>query len=137
MEAGTLKKWHFIPRGKPGQRFRDRYHRQHRARQSRPVALIPMLIRLFLALLAFLVGVVLVFIPGPAVVFFFLAGGLLATDWLSVARLLDWSEVHLRKLASRMRRVWNKLSWAARLALLATGGLISLATTYGFYRVMH
>lgn len=54
------------------------------------------------------VGVVLVFIPGPAFVFFILAGALVAIPWWPAARVLDRAEAAAmpwwRKLRDRWRR---------------------------------
>ncbi len=95
-----------------------------------------MIVRLVLAALSTIVGFVLVFIPGPAVLFFFIAGALLATDWLPVARLLDWGEVHARRIWQWVHRIWKKLSPAARVALMVTGGVLGAAASFGFYRLM-
>ena len=56
------------------------------------------------AVLAFAIGIVLMFIPGPAIAFFGLAGALIATESAWVARTLDRGEVAARNLATRFRR---------------------------------
>jgi len=50
------------------------------------------------------IGVVLVFIPGPAILFFLIAGGLFAMQSLWVARALDWSELRIRAAISAIRK---------------------------------
>jgi hypothetical protein len=60
-------------------------------------------LRPIFALLAFAVGVVLAFIPGPAVVFFGIAAALLASESMTVARALDRVEVWLRGAWRRLR----------------------------------
>ena len=45
-----------------------------------------------------LIGFVLMFIPGPAVVMFGLAAALLAEDSLRIAKALDWLELKIRAL---------------------------------------
>ncbi|MGH7335962.1 MAG: PGPGW domain-containing protein, partial [Myxococcota bacterium] len=57
-----------------------------------------------IAIVCFAAGVVLVFIPGPAVLFFALGGALLATQSLWVARALDAIEVRGRKTLDSIRR---------------------------------
>ena len=58
-----------------------------------------------LALLSFAIGVVLAFIPGPAVVFFALTGALFAGQSERLARKLDRAEVGFREwLVSRRHR---------------------------------
>ncbi len=134
MHAGISLQGRILPTGKPGRRFRDRYHRQQRSGQSHGPG--PRVARIILAVLAAAIGVVLIFIPGPAVVFFLFAGALLATDWLPVARLLDWGETHARRIGTRVRRLWEKLSWAGRVAVVAAGAGLSAAVSFGFYRLL-
>jgi hypothetical protein len=91
----------------PGQRFQKRYEQQHQKPEGRS----PWRRALWLggALVAFAVGVVLVFIPGPAVVFFGISAALLANQSKSVARSLDWLELRLRALYQRARKLWHDL----------------------------
>jgi hypothetical protein len=126
------KKWNVFADGKPGRRFQDRYH----ANRNKRSGLLHRVLHMVLALAAAAIGVVLVFIPGPAIVFFFIAGAFLASDWLWMARTLDWLEVHLRTWGKRLAKKWRTLPMAARMALLAAGGCLSIATTYGAYRLM-
>jgi len=134
MRPRLPRKWNVFSHGKPGHRFQDRYHAHHDRGASQGVW--QRLQRILLALAAAAVGVVLVFIPGPAIVFFFLAGALLASNWLWMARTLDWLEVKLRKGGKRATRTWRHLSASGRAALIAAGGGLSVATMYGAYRVM-
>jgi hypothetical protein len=107
MAASLISEWKMLRRGRPGHRFQDRYESSRRTKNRR--SMVGRIIRLVLALAALAIGVVLMFIPGPAIVFFFLAGSLLAAESRAVARLLDWSEVKLRKVASWLRAKWRKL----------------------------
>lgn len=61
------------------------------------------------AILCILIGIVLVFIPGPAVLFFFLAGGLLATESPVIARWMDKLELLVRRVWNTIRRRWRRL----------------------------
>ena len=88
--------WTELRRGPTGRRFR-RFHRDHAHRRKGWARYLTC----FAALLSFAVGVVLVFIPGPAVVFFALTCALLATQSLWMARWLDRSEM-------RLRAVWRR-----------------------------
>jgi hypothetical protein len=129
------QQWQVLSQGKPGHRFQDRYH-AHRRRRTKQ-GMLHRLGRILLAIIATAIGLVLVFIPGPAILFFFVAGALLAVDWLWLARLLDWLEVKLRAWWKRSVAWWRKLSLTARLSLLAFGGGLSVVTTYGAYRLMN
>ena len=121
--------------GTPGHRFRARYDRHQRSEESQ--RWLHRAGRLLGAAVAFVVGVVLVFIPGPAIVFFALAGALLASDWLWVARLLDWSEVKLRRVWEWARRFWQQLPGAGRVALLVVGAGLAAAAACLAYRLLN
>lgn len=133
MPTALQKKWHLLPTGRPGHRFRNRYH-EHQKSTKR--GFMGMLVRFVLAGLCAVIGFILVFIPGPAVVFFLIAGALLATDWLPVARLLDWGEVHVRRIWQWLGAFWGRRSTAARVALGLTGVIIVAAAGFGFYLLL-
>jgi hypothetical protein len=131
--VGTFKAhWQNFQDGTPGQRFRDRY-RANKNRRGR-FRLVGRLVRLLLALAATAVGVVLMFIPGPAVVFFFIAGTLLASDSLAIAKLLDRVEVRVRKICTWAMRHWRKLPLAGKVAVVAVMAASSAICTYIAYR---
>jgi hypothetical protein len=134
MRLRVPKQWNVFSQGKPGHRFQDRYRANRRDRASQGI--LRRLQRILLAMVATAVGIVLVFIPGPAILFFFLAGALLASDWLWMARTLDWLEVKLRAWGRHAKKIWRQLPTAGRAALIAAGGCLSMATMYGAYRVM-
>src|SRR6185312_109830 len=91
------KQWQSLKRGKPGHRFRSRYDAGRKARKDAGFGFkLLRLLRLVIALAAVAIGIVLVFIPEPAILFFLLAGSLLAAESLTIARFLDWTEVKLR-----------------------------------------
>jgi hypothetical protein len=72
----------------------------------------------------FAIGVVLVFIPGPAFVFFILGGGLLASESKLVAKAMDWSEVRTRRLIHGAAAIWRRLGLVARVGVVAAGIMI-------------
>jgi hypothetical protein len=124
-----------LGRGKPGHRFQDRYRRSQRSKAAR--GWMPRILRFAGAAVAIAIGLVLAFIPGPAVLFFLLAGALLASDSLWIARALDWIEVRARRVGRWAQRLWRRLPTYGRAALLIAGGCLSVASTYGFYRLVN
>lgn len=88
------------------------------------------------AVVAIAIGLVLAVIPGPAVLFFLVAGILLASEWLWVARLLDWLEVRLRRVAQAARRGWRRLPRYGRVVLIAAAATASAASTWGLYQLV-
>ena len=89
-----------LPAGKRFQRF-------HEQQKDAPAWVKPLLI--VGALLCIAAGVVLTFIPGPAFVFFGLAGAMLATQSRHVARLLDRGELVARAGMARLRSTWARM----------------------------
>jgi hypothetical protein len=90
--------WHDFKRSPPGQRFQRVYEQQQKqpSRWAKPLMLIA-------AVVSLAIGVVLVFIPGPAVVFFALTAALLGAQSRWVARQLDAAETGGRKWLRKLR----------------------------------
>jgi len=83
----------------PGERFKE-FH--HRMRVDCPNWMRP--VYLGAALVSFAIGVVLAFIPGPAILFFALAAALVATQSSWLAGQLDRAEVKVREWIDSHRR---------------------------------
>lgn len=86
----------------PGERF-GAFHREQRKK--------PFWVKLAFFALAFVstaVGVVLAFIPGPAILFFMLSGALLSTQSRFVAEKLDKGEVWGRRAFASVRAWWRR-----------------------------
>lgn len=88
---------------RPGKRFQDAHDRARHNGASSGWARVALVA---LALVFLVIGIILVFIPGPAFVFFILAGALLAAQWRRMARWLDQTEVVLRRIGSRLKNRW-------------------------------
>jgi hypothetical protein len=91
-----------LGKNEPGERF-GAFHREQ---QGKPLGV---KVAFFaLAFVAFAIGVVLAFIPGPAVLFFMLSGALLSTQSRFVAETLDKLEVWGRKQFASIRAWWRR-----------------------------
>lgn len=90
---------------------------------------------LIAGLVALIIGLVLTVFPGPAVPFFFIAGGLLAAESRTIARFMDWSEVICRRVLAWGKRQWRRMPMAGRVGVLLAGGCVSAATMYLSYRI--
>lgn len=100
------KKWRELKSYPPGKRFQT----VHEQQKDAPAWVKPVVIAG--AVVAFGIGVLLSIMPGPAFVFYGLAGALLATESAWVARQLDRGEVGARKLIARWKR-WRSRRKAA------------------------
>ena len=91
-----------LKKHEPGERFGAFYREQ----KDKPLWV--KVVFFGLAVAAFAVGIVLAFIPGPAVVFFALSGALFSTQSRFVARSLDRAEVWGRKAFASIRAWWRR-----------------------------
>src|SRR5687767_5283777 len=115
--------WRELKRGRPGHRFQDRYKRaRNETPQSGTAGRIAKMVG---AVVSLAIALLLVVFPGPALPFFFIAGGLLATESKTIARFMDWGEVRVRKLADWGKRHWRRLPTAGRIAVLVLGACMS------------
>lgn len=131
MPNALKRQWETLKDGRPGQRFQARYESAQKAREGRMTRIF----RIILALGAVLIGIVLIFIPGPAILFFLVAAGLLAAESLTVARLLDRIDVRAELAWKWFKRRWEKLHFVGKIALsgivlFGAGGCV-----YAAYRV--
>lgn len=131
MATTLMSRWQKFHHGTPGRRFRDRYQANRRKIRSYPW--IGRLVRTALAVAALAIGVVLMFIPGPAILFFFIAGTLLAADSLAIARILDVLELRLRKIWKWIVRHWKATPAYGKVMLAGALAASSLACAYAAY----
>jgi len=94
--------WRALKASKPGKRFKEAHERQREADKTRSAW--ARWLRPILGVVAFGVGVVLAFIPGPAVVFFALAAALFAAESMTIAKALDRVELWLRGVWAKLRK---------------------------------
>lgn len=122
-------RWRQFKNSSPGtrfQKFHDEYRKTKWGRAWWTRALI-----ITVCLILFVVGVFFMFVPGPAVVFYAIAGALGATQSRWMARNLDWLEVKLRPYAKRLAQRWKKLPDGLRAGLKWGGACFSMATLVG------
>ena len=127
------QQWHGLQRSSPGHRFQNRYASAQRHRAHIPAW--RRILQLVIALGLVSIGVVLVFIPGPAVLFFALAGAMLASESRLVARGLDWAELRLRHGWHRSARFWINLGRGGRMALVLLGVALIAAAGLVAWRI--
>lgn len=102
MTSALRKEMRRVKRSAPGKRFLA-FNQRQRTHARGPMKWL----YLGATILSLIVGVVLVVIPGPAFVFFILAGALLAAQSKWIARRLDRFEVWSRRVLSSIRARWH------------------------------
>ncbi len=121
MKRSLKDDWGSLKRSKPGQRFQDRYDRHKKAGRKAPWKRV---LNLALALLSLVIALVLAVIPGPAILFFFISGSLLATESRFIAVCLDGLEILLRAGWLRIRRFWSRRSKRGKATLVGVAALL-------------
>jgi hypothetical protein len=99
MLDGLKRRWRRLKAGEPGARFQRQYRENRGSRKSG--------LRRWGALAAggglILVGIVLLFIPGPGLLLIGVGAAVLARESRLAARGLDWLEVRGRRVIRRLR----------------------------------
>lgn len=132
MQFKFREQWRDFRRGRPGRRFQSRYERARKS--ERTTGKFQRVLIVAFALVCFALGVVFAVIPGPALPFFFLGGGLLATESRPIARFMDWGEVEIRKVVAWGRRRWRRLPILARVVVVVLLVGCSAGSAYLSYR---
>ncbi len=122
-------------RGRAGHRFQDHYWRAKEEKKSPAAG--ARVINVVLAALALVIAIALVIFPGPAIPFFILAGILLASESLLVARLMDRLEVKFRAVWKWGKKRWDRLPHGARVTLKFLAPCLSLTCAFLSWRLFH
>jgi hypothetical protein len=128
------RQWKALRQSQPGHRFQDRYENSRRSKDQGGVA--GRVLKIGAALVSFVIGVVLVFIPGPAILFFAIAGGMMATESRWVARGLDGLELRIRAVIRWGVRHWQKLHAGGKTAVVSVAAVGGGAMAYASYRLL-
>jgi hypothetical protein len=130
----SIKEWRwFLKHSEPGCRFRDRYRRRQQAARGRSILRRACYIPFGTAIA--IGSLVLAPLPGPGWGTFFVGSGIVAGEVWHVARLLDRSEVKLRRALQRTKGVWETSAPALRVLIALTITLGMIASVYGAYQV--
>jgi uncharacterized protein (TIGR02611 family) len=124
--------WHEFRESKPGQRFKDRYHRRRQHEQSHIVWRI---ILITLGSVIALGSLLLAPLPGPGWATVFIGLMILAGEVLPAARFLDWLEVWLRKLGRLVHNVW-RASVLGKVAVILVSVFCVAALAYVAYLLL-
>src|SRR5687768_137172 len=124
--------WRRLKAANPGQRFQQEFRRRHGAGRS-PIQKVLLIVG---GLLLMAAGFLLLFIPGPGLVFLFVGGFLIAQQSLVAARGLDWSETRLRKLLAWSLRAWRRSSIPLKLLFVVVAVVVLGAVGLGAFKFL-
>jgi len=124
------RSWRLFLNTRPGDRFQVRYYRRQQSAPGRLSMVFNLVAGSVLVIFSTFFG----WAPGPGLLTFLLGLALIGGEFLPVARLLDWAEVRLRKLAHFAAVLW-RASVAGKALIIITILLCAAALGYGVYRV--
>jgi hypothetical protein len=131
----SIKEWRwFLKHSAPGCRFRDRYRRRQQAGRGRSKLRRVCYVAFGIAIA--IGSLVLAPLPGPGWGTFFVGLGIVAGEVWHVARLLDRSEVKLRRALQRTKGVWDTSARSVKMLIALTISLCIMASIYGAYQVV-
>src|SRR3712207_1542943 len=126
------RSWRHFTSSKPGDRFQVRYyyHKQSRHGRSSLSRIFNIVVGSILVIFSAFFG----WAPGPGMLTFVIGLSMLGSEFLVVARFLDWAEVRLRTLAHLVEKVWRSSTLGKVLVVLVA---LTLVTAFGYavYRV--
>jgi hypothetical protein len=130
MIGRAKRSWQLFTSSKPGDRFQVRYYYHRQSRHGRSS-----LSRIFNIVVGSVLVVFSVFFgwaPGPGTLTLVIGLSMLGSEFLVVARFLDWAEVRLRKLAHLVGIVWRS-SKVGRALIVLVALILVFALGYVIY----
>ena len=121
--------WRRLKAGNPG--LQQEFRRRRGAGRSR----IQKAILIVGGVLLMAAGFLLLFTPGPGLVFLFAGGFMIAQQSLVAARALDWSEIRLRKLLAWSLRAWRRSSTTLQVLVVVVAVVVLGAVGLGVFKL--
>ena len=128
------QQWRDLKKGRPGNRFQDRYERNKEGRADESA--LRRWVQPLAGMLLFVAGVFFCVFPGPGLPLLVVGAMLLAERSRVMARVLDWSEMNVRKSISKAKKWWREASLIARNAVLMFGVLVIAGAGYGAWHFL-
>ena len=128
--AGLKREWRDFRDDPPGKRFKNHRDRmQQRSRWHSVGALIA-------GVVLFAGGVVLLFMPGPGLLFIAFGLALIGSHSKRLSDQLDRVEPRIRVVIRRVRRHWKRLPANAKTSLVVAGALLLAAGGLGMWQML-
>jgi len=133
MFESAKKSWQAFKASEPGHRFQDRYWR--RKKESRGSFQWSKAIYIMGGLLLTAVGLFLMPAPGPGGVVVIAGLALLGSEFLVLARLMDWAEPKVRAVATRVADIWRKTTAPVKAVLIIAGLMSATAAAWAAWHL--
>lgn len=126
--------WREFSRSRPGKRFQERYRRRQESNRGR-FRNVRRVVNLTLGVLIVVISAVGGLLPGPGWGTAIIGFALIAGEVLAAARLLDWSEIRVRRVWQFIRDIWGH-SWAGKVLVALVTLILITAFAYLIYFVL-
>jgi hypothetical protein len=114
MIARAKRSWRLLKNSKPGDRFQVRYYYRKQRGPGRLSRIFNIVFGSALVIVSTFFG----WAPGPGMVTLVIGLAMVGSEFLVVARFLDWAEVSLRELAHFLGGVWRSSAIGKALIVL-------------------
>ncbi len=128
------KNWKEFKASRPGHRFQERCER--RQKQAGPGFNWKRFANVAGGIVLTLLGLFLLPAPGPGSIVVVAGLALLGSEFLFLARFLDWSEVKGRRLLKWAVKKWRTLSRPARISLMAAACLMAAGLAWAGFLLL-
>ena len=126
--------WHEFKESEPGHRFQDRYERRRRSERSKFD--LRKILNLVIGVALIFAGIFLIAAPGPGWLTVFLGLGFIGSEFLPVARALDWAEIKGRAIAEWAQDAWERSPLVVKVLIVVLALAIAAALAYGVYSII-
>lgn len=131
--SGKLRaQWVAFKASEPGHRFEDHYKRRHAIKRN--WLNWSQVLHIGAGSLFLLVGLLMLVGPGPGGLFILLGFALLGSEFLPLAKTMDWAELKTLRPMRWARRQWRRLTRSARIAIAAGFVAMVIAVAFGTYK---
>lgn len=132
MFESLRESWEELKKGEPGERFERHYER----RQEEHHGHMQTVLFIGAGVLTLAAGVFFLAAPGPGWLVLFIGGALIAQESRRAARVLDWIELRVRRIAKWALGVWSGASTAVRAAIVALALVLVAGAGFGAWLVL-
>ena len=124
--------WQELKEGEPGERFEKHYERRQEEKRSK----LRTVFFIGAGVLTLAAGVFFLAAPGPGWLVLFIGGALIAQESRKAARILDWIEVRVRRVAAWALGIWRDAPTVARAGIVLLGVVVAAGAGVGAYMVL-
>ena len=132
MFESLRESWEQLKEGEPGERFEKHYERRQEDKRSA----MSKVFFIGAGVLTLAAGVFFLAAPGPGGLVLFIGGALIAQESRRAARILDWIEVRVRRVARWALGIWRGASTPVRAGIVALAVVVAAGAGIGAYLVL-